>query len=183
MALVTRARIAGILAICLLMLGAPGALAGPTPIFQPDAQIRRGSDVSYTGANIYYPIFQGVGNNGVVGQKLTFVILIENDSCCALFDSFKVKRLGFFNEGFRVRYYDAANNDVTGQVNTGTFTTPVLDSGEQYLMSATVKIRPQATACSSPVQRTITVTSVSNSVAYHFVVKDAVTFTVGLITC
>ena len=69
--------------------------------------------------------------------------------------------MGFFNDGYRVRYYDAANNDVTGQVNTGTFTTgPLLGGGiDDYVMRVTVKVRPQATVCFDPVQRTITVTS------------------------
>jgi hypothetical protein len=144
---------------------------------KPDAQIRRGSSTTYEGNNVYSPTYQAVGNSGAVGQKLTFFILIENDSV-ALSDRFKVKRSGLFNSGFRVRYYDAANNDVTGRVNTGTFTTPLVASGAEYVMRATVKIRPQAIACSSPVQRTMTATSVNDSS-----VKDAVSFAVGLNVC
>ncbi len=154
----------------------PGSVPAACGGTQPDAQIRRGSRVTYVGDNIYFPAFQGVGNNGVVGQKLVFFILIENDGEGA--DQFKVKRSGVFNNGFRVRYFDAANNDVTGQVNTGTFTTPTLASGADYVMRAAVRIRPQATACSSPVQRTMTITSVNDSSA-----KDAVRFAAGLIVC
>ena len=97
MALPTRARIAGILAICLLMLSAPGALAGSVANFLPDAQIRLGSG-SYVGDNIYNTdaLGQSVSNTGVVDQKLTFFIKIQNDSVDSS-DSFKVKRSGWLH--------------------------------------------------------------------------------------
>jgi hypothetical protein len=171
--LVTRARAAGILAISLLMLGAPAALA--SPLYSPDAAIRLGSG-SYVGDAIQNnnAAGQSVFNSGLVGQKLTFWIRITNWG--ALNDSFKVKRSAGFNDGYRVRYYDAANNDVTGRVNTGTFTTPVLatDGAGQYEMRATVKIRSQATLCSFT-SRLMTVASVGNSA-----LKDAVRFTAAL---
>jgi Bacterial Ig domain len=176
MALTLPARTAGVLAICLLMLGAPGAMAGTS--YQPDALIRLGSG-SYVGNSIFNTnaLNQAVFNTGVIGQKLTFFILIENEG--AFLDSFKVKRSGLFRTGYRVRYYDAANNDVTGQVNHGTFTTPSiggLGAGDPYVMRATVKVRSLATPCSL-VTRLMTVSSVGNPN-----VKDAVRFTAARAT-
>jgi VCBS repeat-containing protein len=172
MALSTRTRIAGILTVGLLLLGAPAALAsGPWP----DAQIRLGSD-PYVGNGIHNTnaIDQAVTGFGDVGEKLTFWISVGNDGFAN--DSFTVKRLGLFNSGYRVRYYNAAGTDVTGQVNAGTFTTPQMATGAEYVMKATVKVRSLATACSS-VTRLITISSVTYSG-----VKDAVRFTAGLDT-
>jgi len=163
----TRARLAGLLALGLLMLGSPAAFAsGPLP----DAQIRAGSD-PYVGDHIYNTnaLNQAVTAFGDVGDKLTFWISAGNDGYTT--DSYKVKRSGFFNEGYRVRYYNAAGTDVTGQVNTGTFTTPALAPGADYVMKATVRVRSLATACSS-VTRMITI----NSVTYPGA-KDTVRFT------
>jgi VCBS repeat-containing protein len=163
------------LAITLLILGAPAALA--SPLYSPDAAIRLGSG-SYVGHAIQNNDASGqsVLNTGLVGQKLTFWIRITNWG--ALTDSFKVKRSAGFTDGYRVRYYDAANNDVTGRVNTGTFTTPVLatDGAGQYEMRATVKIRSQATLCSFT-SRLMTVASVGNSA-----LRDAVRFTAARAT-
>jgi VCBS repeat-containing protein len=146
-------------------------------LYSPDAAIRLGSG-SYVGDGIQNndATGQSVFNSGLVGQKLTFRIRITNWG--ALTDSFKVKRSAGFTDGYRVRYYDAANNDVTGRVNTGTFTTPVLatDGAGQYEMRATVKIRSQATLCSFT-SRLMTVASVGNSA-----LKDAVRFTAALAT-
>jgi len=171
MTLSTRVRIAGILAIFLLMLGAPGALAGSA--LQVDALIRTGSG-SYVGNNLSNDdgTNQSVTKSGVVGQKLTFFIKIQNEG--AGLDSYKVKRSAGFTNGYRVRYYDAANNDVTGKVSAGTFTTPSLSIGGEYVMRATVKIRSLATECSFT-RRLITVSSVGNPST-----KDAVRFTAGL---
>ncbi len=169
----TRARIAGLLSVCLLMLSAPGALAGSP--YLPDAEIRLGSG-SYVGGYIFNETGtnQAVANSGVVGQKLTFFIKLTNRSSSANVDSFRVKRSNGFTNGYRVRYYDAANNDVTWAVTTGTFTTPSLAAGAEYVMRATVKIRSLATACSST-SRLITVTSVGNTGN-----RDAVRFTAAL---
>ncbi len=169
-----RARIAGIVSVALLLLSAPGSLAGTS--YQPDAEIRLGSG-SYVGDTIVNTtgLAQAVSNSGVVGQKMTFFIRIRNDSCCFA-DTFKVKRSGLFHEGYRVRYYDAGGTDVTGQINAGTFTTPQLDAlgAEEYVMRATVKIRPLATACSH-VTRLIIVTSIGDPAR-----KDAVRFAASL---
>ena len=121
MALVTRARLAGIVAISLLMLSAPGALAGTN--YQPDASIHEGSS-SYVGESVFNlnATKQTVSGTGVIGDKLTFWIKIENVG--ALADTFKVKRSSGYTNGYRVRYYNAAGTDVTGKVNVGSFTTP-----------------------------------------------------------
>jgi len=175
MAHITRARIAGILAISLLTLSAPGAMAGSLAV---DAAIRRGSDVSYTGQGTINTTGAGqeVLNSGVVGQKLTFFIKITNVG--SFLEQFKVKRSAGFNSGYRVRYYDASNNDVTWQVTQGTFMTPFLSPAGvgHYEMRVTVKIRTQATVCSFT-SRLITVTSTVNSD------KDAVRFTAELAGC
>lgn len=178
MALPTRARIAVVLAISLLMLVAPGALAGTLALYRPDAEIRLGSN-TFVGDNIYnlHALGQKVFNTGVVGQKLTFFIKISNESLLPdRDDSFKVRRSAGYNSGYRVRYYDAEGTDVTGRVTVGSFTTPILDNGEEYVMRATVKIRPQATLCSFT-SRLITVSSVSLPTE-----KDAVRFTAALDT-
>ena len=176
MGLVRQARLAGVLATFLLTISSTGAMAGPgVPHPEPDAQIRLGSG-SYVGDDVYNSdaTNQSVSNTGVVDQKLTFYILIENDGAIPKVDGFKVKRSGFFDVGYRVRYYDAANNDVTGKVNAGTFRTSTLVPGQSYEMRATVKVRTQATPGSS-VTRLITVSDPSNPS-----VKDAVRFTAAL---
>jgi hypothetical protein len=171
MALSTRARIAGILAISLLMLGAPSAQAG-VPVV--DALIRPGWNPSYVGDEVFNDTGddQSVINSGVIGQKLTFFIKFENP--LESYNTYRVKRSGLFDPGYRVRYYDAANNDVTGQVNTGTFIPPQLPPHGTYEMRATVKIRSQATHCST-VTRLITV-----SFQQIPEIKDTVGFTAGL---
>ncbi len=142
-----------------------------TPETQPDASIRLGSG-SYVGENIVLPLEQAVNGTGDIGDKLTFWIKIKNAG--ALADSFKVKRSSGFTNGYRVRYYNAAGRDVTGQVTVGSFTTPSLDNGEAYVMRATVKVRSLATE-GSLTSRLITVSSV-NAPA----LKDAVRFTASL---
>jgi hypothetical protein len=168
--LVTRARAAGILAISMLMLSAPGALA-LIPNYLPDAEIRPGWNPTYTGGGVFNTDASGqsVSNTGAIGQKLTFFIRIVNLG--ASNDTFKVKRSSGFTNGYRVRYYDAANNDVTGRVTTGTFTTPMVAHLGEYVMRATVKVRSIATACSST-SRLITVSSFNFPDA-----RDAVRFT------
>src|SRR6187549_1096710 len=109
MARKTRARIAGMLAIGLLLSVSTGAMAGPgVPHPVPDAQIRLGSG-SYVGDDIINndATGQSVSNTGVVDQKLTFFILIENQGALPAANGFKVKRSGSFRIGYRVRYYDA----------------------------------------------------------------------------
>jgi hypothetical protein len=141
---------------------------------RPDAQIRLGSG-SFVGDNMYNTdaLGQKVFNSGVIDQKLTFFIKIQNDSV-ALTDSFKVNRSSGFTNGYRVRYYNAAGTDVTGKVNVGTFTTPSLVPGSDYVMRATVKIKSWATPCSFT-SRLITVSSVADPTS-----KDAVRFTAAL---
>ncbi len=145
----------------------------PAACAQPDALIRLGSG-SYVGDNIFNldATDQAVFNSGLVEQKRTFFIKIENNAVGT--DSFKVKRSAGFTNGYRVRYYDEANNDVTGKVTVGSFTTPPLGLGGEYVMRVTVKIRTLATPCSFT-SRLITVSSVANPDA-----KDAVRFTVEL---
>src|SRR6187397_3564512 len=124
--LAAHARIAGILSVCLLMLSAPAAMAF-VPTYQPDAQIRQ--DSLLAGDNIYEAdaAIQWIGAFGPHGAVIPFDILIENDGSAS--DSFKVSRSSGYSSGYRVRYYDAANNDVTGRVNVGSFTTPTLTPG------------------------------------------------------
>ncbi len=169
MALPTRARIAGILAIFLLMISAPGALAGTN--YQPDASIRLGSG-SYVGENMFLPQEQAVSGTGDMGDRLTFWVKIKNVG--ALADSFRVGRSAGYNDGYKVRYKDANGVDVTGKVNVGGFTTPSLFSGQEYVMRATVKVRSLATVGSST-SRLLTVSSVNVPAA-----QDAVRFTGGL---
>jgi hypothetical protein len=147
----------------------------PAECNQPDAQIRLGGS-PYIGNDIYGLDLgsQALSGHGAVGDRLTFGILIENDGLLA--GSFTVKRTGHFQDGYRVRYYDAANVDVTGMVNSGKFTTPSLAPGTDYTMRAVVKIRSLATVCSS-VTRLITVTSTNDAG-----VKDAVRFVASLDT-
>ena len=92
-------------------------------------------------------------------------------------DLYKVKRSSGYTDGYRVRYYDALNNDVTGKVTAGTFTTPYMGSGDEYVMRATVKVQSWATTCSFT-SRLITVTSLSDSAA-----RDAVRFRAELAGC
>ena len=168
MTLPTRARIAGILAICLLMLGAPGALAGAA--YSHDASIRVGNG-AYVGEGFVNldATNQSVSNGGVVGDKLTFWIKIHNSGQYA--DSYKVRRSAGYNNGYRVRYYNTEGTDVTGKVTLGSFTTPSLLTGQEYVMRATVKVRSLATE-GSFTSRLITVSSVHNPSA-----RDAVRFT------
>ncbi len=144
------------------------------PSVQPDAQIRLGSG-SYVGDNIYNTdaLGQKVSNTGAVEQKLTFFIKIQNDNIDSS-DSFKVKRSSGFTDGYKVRYYNAAGTDVTGKVTNGSFTTPSLVPGSDYVMRATVKVRSLATLCSLT-SRLITVSSVNDPSA-----RDAVRFTAAL---
>ena len=168
MALVSRTRIAGILAISLLILSAPGAMAGTN--YQPDASIRLGSG-PYVGESVFNldASGQSATGGGLVGEKLTFWIKIRNVG--ALADTFKVKRSSGYTNGYRVRYYNAGGTDVTGQVTVGSFTTPSLNTGDEYVMRATVKIKSWATE-GSFTSRLITVSSVHLPEA-----KDAVRFT------
>ncbi len=173
-----RARIAGILAPCLLLLSATGALAGTVvPNYQPDAQIALSSPSSFVGDNIYNADASGqqVSGFGPVGSITPIYVLIENDG--ALLDSFKVSRSSGYTSGFRVRYYDINGTDVTGRVNVGSFTTPALASGADYVMKVKVKVRPGAAPCAQT-SRLITVRSVGDS---SF--KDAVRFTMTKSPC
>ena len=66
-----------------------------------------------------------MGHGRRTGRELAnFWISIQNDGVAA--DTFKVKRSGFFHDGYKVRYIDANGVDVTGKVNVGSFTTPPL---------------------------------------------------------
>src|SRR5262245_29096384 len=124
-----RVSFAGAIAVCLLALGGPGAWAG-APAAVPDAEIRTGTG-TFVGDNIFNSdaTAQSVNNSGVIGSRLTFVIRIRNDGAAPAANGFKVKRSGPYHAGYRVRYFDAANNDVTGRVANGTFRTPSLAPG------------------------------------------------------
>ena len=177
MALLTRARIAGILAISLLMLGSPGAAMAGAPSLLIDAMIRPGWNPTYTGDGVKNTTAAGqsVFNSGVVDQKLTFFIRIQNE--LPEYNTFRVKRAGFFHEGYRVRYYDANGTDVTGKVNVG-WVTPQLPPGGTYDMRATVKIRSFATPCSF-VSRLVNV-SYLNAAQWDPDFSDTVGFSAGL---
>src|SRR6188472_3952222 len=158
MTLPTRARISVFLssAIALSLLAATNvAASGPLP----DAKIRLGAG-SYVGDNIYNgnALNQSITATAAVNQKLTFYISVGNDGYGN--DSYKVQRSKGFTNGYRVRYFDANGADVTAQVNNGTFTTPILANGQDYVMSATVKVRYLATECSLTT-RLITIRSVT----------------------
>src|SRR6188768_3194943 len=104
MSLPTRARIAVILAACLVLLGSTGALAG----FGPSVDVLIGlgnppdvgdGTINTTGAG------QEVTGVGCPGDKQTFYILIQNQDYAP--DAFKVKRSSGYSNGYRVRYFDA----------------------------------------------------------------------------
>jgi hypothetical protein len=146
----------------------------PAACFQPDARI--GIAVGdYFGDNIYDTdaVAQQVGSGGPVTSRIVFYVSVQNDGLVS--DSFTVKRSGLFVDGYRVRYYNADGIDVTGKINSGSFTTPSLAPGADYVIRVVVKINSKAAPCSS-VTRLVTVSSVGVSS-----LKDVVRFT-ALIT-
>ena len=170
-----RIRMAGALAICLVLLSSLGAQAdSDEPHAIPDAQIRRGDSV-FVGYGILNSdaSSQQVNRSGIPGRTRRFYIRIQNAGSVPATDGFKVKRSGSFQAGYKVRYFDATNRDVTGMVNKGIFTTPALAPGAKYRMRATVKLLPGATVGSN-VTRLITFSDPTNAS-----VNDAVRFTVA----
>jgi hypothetical protein len=146
----------------------------PAACFQPDARI--GIAVGdYHGDNIYDTdgVGQQEGSGGPVKSRIVFYVSVQNDGLVS--DSFTVKRSGLFVDGYRVRYYNANGIDVTGKINSGSFTTPSLAPGADYVIRVVAKINSQATPCSS-VTRLVTVSSVGDSG-----VTDVIRFT-ALIT-
>lgn len=126
----------------------------PTPL--PDARIRKRSG-SYVGNNIYNTdaLSQSVSGAKAIRRTLTFYVSIQNDG--QVTDSFTVRCSGIFNDGYKVRFFDAAN-DITGLVSAGNYITPTLAPGSTYVIRATVRVLARATPGSS-VSRLVTVSS------------------------
>jgi len=136
MALPTRARIAGILAISLLMLSSPAARAGCGPdCYKPDVRVRLPGGV-LKGNNIYNLTATGqlAAALAAPGKTRQFVLSIQNDGTEN--DSFRLSLGGQAGNGdeFKPVYMVGwlAPQDVSFEINDAEFITPTLAPGQVY---------------------------------------------------
>lgn len=96
------------------------------------------------GNNIYgSPKHQTVGQSGAKGTELRWQISVQNDAKVS--DRIRVHGAKSAH-GFTVVYHDANGQDVTKEVEDGTFRTPRLAHGATYRLTVVVTVTPNATS-------------------------------------
>ncbi|MEW6026445.1 MAG: CFI-box-CTERM domain-containing protein [Planctomycetota bacterium] len=115
------------------------AQAVPTP----DAQIKRSSDSSYIGVDIYYPTVQSTTGVATATSPVIYHINLQNDGFGDSF-AFLVSGSGG-GSGWSVTYYDATTGgtNITTSIIDGTWTTPGL--GPAGSKTIRVEIQPDTT--------------------------------------
>ena len=137
-------------------------------VHQPDGRIRGGYTSAWKGNDIYNTTSlhqKAVGGMYVppAGEVHKFRISIQNDGTVT--ERIKVKAAGS-GQGWKVQYFDGTTN-ITPDVLAGTFRTPSLSSGHEYLITAKLTTR----ANPLKVVRVVTLTSGHESAK-----RDAVKF-------
>jgi hypothetical protein len=161
-----------------LLLTVPASTAAVsvtgTPASQPDGRIRLQKLVSsWNGTTRYSESWTGddVYTTTAAGQALreryyaespgwdrwVLGVSIENDGASS--DQMSVQATGTDVLGWTVKYFVGTAN-VTSAVLDGTFTTPLLAPGEEYLLK--VKVTREERFFTDPVRRLISVTSDGN---------------------
>ncbi len=138
-------------------------------VTKPDGRIRKGSG-KFIGDNIYNTDGTNQAKTGAAARHrtITFRIQAQNDGPNS--DSFTITATGAATTQYTVKYFHG-KTDITAAVVAGTYTTPVLAPGDNFLIRAKVKVTSTATVGSS-VTRLVTITSVGNGSN-----QDAVMFT------
>ena len=164
-------------AVLLVFLAVPGVAAASdtgTAAFKPDARIRLQKTASewfgpetyndpWTGANVY----NATGSGQTVKKQYyteapgwarwIFGVSLQNDGVST--DSMRVQGTGTAVYGWKVKYFVGTTN-VTSAVVNGTFTTPSLAPGEDYLLK--VKVTRDESSGTDPLRRLLSITSASN---------------------
>jgi hypothetical protein len=102
-------------------------------------------------------ILQGSAFNG--WYRWTFGVSAQNDGTNS--DRFRVHATGLGLTGWKVKYFHGST-DITADVVAGTFTTPTVAPGEQYLIKARVKANFDNGAVLGALRRLVTLTSTNN---------------------
>ncbi|MBU0506639.1 DUF2341 domain-containing protein [bacterium] len=135
--------------------------------YQPDAQIKLSGDLSYIGANDYYPTSQERATTVDNNSEATFEVKIENDG--EVSDSFTVTGTASGDAGgggsFTVQYLGTDGvTDVTSQVIGAGYSVTGVAVGSSETM--TVKMTPSlAVADGTAYTTTVTVVSQTNTAA------------------
>jgi len=127
-----------------------------TFVRRPDGRVRVGAG-AFVGDNVYNSTGSGQSQTGssARGGTVTFGISIENDGNGA--EDFEVKATGSATSAYTVKYF-RGTSDITVAVVAGTYRTPSLAPGANYLITARVIVESTAKAGSS-VTRLVTITS------------------------
>lgn len=118
----------------------PAPTPGPTPaVAQVDNLIRKAGEAAYVGNNIYNANGSGQSKRQFVaaGARAVYHVQVQNDGSVS--NSFRVSAWES-GTGWSVRYYDALSggNDITLQVQNGTWMTPVLMPGAACVLRVEV---------------------------------------------
>lgn len=110
--------------------------------YQPDLSVKRSTDTSYVGANIYSATASGEQRSWpvAVGSSRTFKIRLENDGNTA--GAFTLKGTGSTTK-FTVTYLSGTTNVTTAMV-AGTLTASGLAAGASRVYSVRIKATSQA---------------------------------------
>lgn len=173
--------VATILSVLLL-----GAVALPTAAtetdlaaaaYRPDGRVRLQSLTSSDGPPIVYSkpwlgnnIYNSTGYKQTARATLggssfsgwlrwTFGVSAQNDGTST--DRFRVHATGMALSGWTVRYFHGSTN-ISAAVRDGTFTTPMLAPGEQYLIEARVRVEFGSDVTLATLRRLVTLTSIHN---------------------
>ena len=114
------------------------------PAALPDGRIRKGATGAQVGNNIYT---SGAGQartgSAARGGSVTYYVSVQNDAPFAE----RLRLEGTATDArFRVRYTDPAGTDITGQVTSGTYTTPTLAPRATHKVKVVVTVRSTAPA-------------------------------------
>jgi hypothetical protein len=118
------------------------ASTGKQLAYQPDAQVKRGSDKSYLGLGVFNTTGsqQTRSTSERVGQSATFDLKLVN----AVLRSDTLSLTGCASSpGFTVRYL-RGSTDVTAEVTAGTYTTGTLAPAASQKLKLTIAVSPTA---------------------------------------
>jgi hypothetical protein len=143
---------------------------GPTPVYQPDAQVRRGkANQPYLGNGVYSTAATGEIISATIarGTSRGFIVKVQNDGTAL--DTIRVWGFGR-GHGIRVTYYQGKSGtvDITPQVTAGTYEFTDLQPGESAYLRMVIRPNPGAVAGAT---RGFKVTTTSQSDASK---KDAI---------
>lgn len=164
-------------AVLVVFLAVPGVATASdtgTAAFKPDGRIRLQKTASeYFGTTQYDDPWTGDDVYNTTGQGQAFKqryyteapgwdrwvlgLSLQNDGASS--DSMRVQATGTSVRGWSVKYYVGATN-VTSAVVNGTFATPSLAPGEEYLVK--VKVTRHELFDTDPLRRLVSVTSTSS---------------------